>query len=495
LHDVYDRLAHVTGADLQHVELTQAAILFGLGSLEAARGLPSAAERAELLEREPLQMVNAMYLRRVMRLQLGDFEGAEDFRRRAELLAVQANSRQMFTSVLIELVAYGTARDLTAMREIAGRIAALAEKSPGWITYKLIAEGTLKSLRGDLSGAAHSLEAALLRCWPDPTDPERAVGALPMAAAIYLDVLIALEAYAQAKEFGVRALAEAARADLRTVDEVERGLALAEAKLGDVTGAIARLDAVIARQQALGVTGLLLGTHYEARARIAIWTGDQPALAEYGRLTAQQYRHGRGSPLGARYERLMSEAREAGVPVLPELSEFETSTLGTSRMETRASTQVFLSFAVRSARDPQQRASAVLRMIAQLNRAESAHLFLVQADGSIRWAASHGAQLCGDTELALAHKCLESAVNDEFGSTQLESELAPATAETSAVWKDDAGVPHHVQLLSGFADGSPRYVAVVVSNAPSARRQNPMLLKAVAECFLTSGDTEGLALE
>src|SRR5262249_29649745 len=157
-----------------------------------------------------------------------------------------------------------------------------------------------------------------------------------MAAATYLDVLITLEAYQQAKEFGLHALAEAARVGLSTIDEVERGLALAEAKLGDSAAAIARLDAVIARQRAQGVSGLHLGARYEARAPIAIWPADQAAFAEYGKLAAEQYRHGRGSPLGARYERLLSEARDAGVPVLPELSEFETSTLGTQRAAPRA---------------------------------------------------------------------------------------------------------------------------------------------------------------
>ena len=51
---------------------------------------------------------------------------------------------------------------------------------------------------------------------------------------------------------------------------------------------------------------------------------DQGAIEEYGRLTANEYRHGEGSPLGARYERLMDEARSAGVHVLPQLTEFET---------------------------------------------------------------------------------------------------------------------------------------------------------------------------
>jgi hypothetical protein len=493
--EVYDRLAVVPRDDLHYVDLVRSAILYGLGSLEAARGLPSATERAQLLDKDPMQMVNAMYLRRVMRLQLGDFDGAERFRRQAELLAVQVNSRQMFTTMLlVELAAYGTARDLTAIREIVARMTALAQHSPGWFTHQLIAEGCMKFLRGDLRAAAESLQAALARCWPDANDPERSVSAMPVASAMYLEVLIALEAYEQAREFGSRALAEAARAEMRTVEPVERALALAEAKLGDAAGAVARLDAVIARQRAQGVTGLHLGTSYEARARVAIWAGDQAAFFEYGKLAAIQYRHGRGSPLGVRYERLISEARQAGVQVVPELSEFETNMLGATRTGTRASARSVLSFAVRAANNGEERCSAVVRMLAEVAGARTAHLFLVHADGSVRWAASHSDQPHGDTELTLARQCLERALSDDFGSTQMESDLDTTSTDSSAMWVDADGVSHGIQLLTGSPDGQPCYVAVLVSTAASARAPNYPLLTAVAEYFITMGDTAGLPL-
>jgi hypothetical protein len=493
--EVYDRLAAVPRDDLRYVDRVRSAILYGLGSLEAARGLPAAIERAQLLDKDPMQMVNAMYLRRVMRLQLGDFDGAERFRRQAELLAVQVNSRQMFTTMLlVELAAYGTARDLTALREIVARMTALAQHAPGWFTFQLIAEGCLKYLRGDLRAAAESLEAALARCWPDANDPERSISAMSVASAMYLDVLFALEAYEQAKEFGLRALAEAARGDMRTFEQVERALALAEAKLGDTPGAVARLDAVIARQLAQGVAGLQLGTSYEARARVAIWAGDQAAFYEHGKLAAIQYRHGRGSPLGARYERLISEARQAGVQVVPELSEFETSMLGATRTGTRASARSVLSFAVRTANNAEERSAAVVRMLAEVAGARTAHLYLVQADGSVRWGASHADQPHGEIELNLARQCLERALNDDFGSTQMESELDSTGTDSSAMWVDAEGVSHRIQLLTGSPNGLPCYVAVLVSTGSSARAPNYPLLTAVAEYFVSMGDTAGLPI-
>jgi hypothetical protein len=94
--------------------------------------------------------------------------------------------------------------------------------------------------------------------------------------------------------------------------DVIRVLALAEGRLGDPHGA-ERLDALIARQNALGVSGLRMGLSYEARARIAIWSGDAAAFEHYSELTAREYRHGVRTPLAARYERLMNEAARAGM--------------------------------------------------------------------------------------------------------------------------------------------------------------------------------------
>jgi hypothetical protein len=92
---------------------------------------------------------------------------------------------------------------------------------------------------------------------------------------------------------------------------IARAVALAEAKTGAYHDAATRLDGVIAGQLELGISGLHLGASYEARARVAICAEDPQAVAHYAALTAREYRHGRNSPLGARYERLMHEARLA----------------------------------------------------------------------------------------------------------------------------------------------------------------------------------------
>jgi hypothetical protein len=319
---------------------------------------------------------------------------------------------------------------------------------------------------------------------------------MPLTAALYVEVLIALEAYTEAKDFAQRALGECARADMRSIDDLERGLALAEAKLGDTAGAVARLDAVIERQRLQGVLGLLLGANYEARARIAIWAGDHAALEEYGKLAAREYRHGRGSPLGARYERLMSEARHAGVQVLPELSEFETSMLGSTSLGTRASAATLVAFAMRATSNAEERASAAVRLIAEVSAARTVHLYLVQADGTVRWAASQSERPQGAVELAQAQQCLARALDDDFGSTQIVSEVDSTLTHTSGMWSDPSGLGHGhgAQLLTVSDKSGSRHVAVVLAISPRSRTQSQSILSALAEHLLKLGDTEGLAV-
>jgi hypothetical protein len=59
-------------------------------------------------------------------------------------------------------------------------------------------------------------------------------------------------------------------------------------------------------------------------------------------------------------------------------------------------------------------------------------------------------------------------------------------------WSDSSGIPHRVQLLTASPDGEPRYVAIIIATAPTQPLQNPSLLNAMAEYFVTSGDSEGL---
>jgi hypothetical protein len=69
--------------------------------------------------------------------------------------------------------------------------------------------------------------------------------------------------------------------------------------------------------------------------------------------------------------------------------------------------------------------------------------------------------------------------------------LSSTDLTSAALWNDARGVPQRVQLLMAASDGEHRYVAIMIATAPSQPLQNPSLLNAMAEYFVTSGDSEG----
>src|SRR5262249_13526482 len=75
--EVYERLGKMTPDQVESLNVIRHAIASGIGSVEAQMGLASATTWAELLEQDQLQRVHALSLRRVVRLQQGDWEGSE----------------------------------------------------------------------------------------------------------------------------------------------------------------------------------------------------------------------------------------------------------------------------------------------------------------------------------------------------------------------------------------------------------------------------------
>ena len=116
--------SHRTSA-VTDATVASSAIAYGLGMIDAQVGRDAVGRWAAVLDEDPLQQVNAFYLRRALCLHRGDMQSAERFRRKAEVLAVQANIRQMFATVsVVELSIAAMMRDLTldnairAIREV-----------------------------------------------------------------------------------------------------------------------------------------------------------------------------------------------------------------------------------------------------------------------------------------------------------------------------------------------------------------------------------------
>ena len=260
----------------------------------------------------------------VVRLQQGDWDGAEQLRRKAEELAIEARGRQMFTtSTFIELAAHALAGDLTGVKQILDRIEPLAARFPGWVPWKTLAEAELQRLRGNFALARSLYERELGR---DAESFGKQEPWWPVAASGYVETLVELGEFELGRAMGLAGIRFCKARDIEVPSYgIARALALAEAKLGDHDAAARRLEHVIGEQRRRGVTGLQLGATCEARARIAIWTADAESFAVFAQLAAIEYRYGKNSPLGARYERLMNEARRFEFAVLPELPDLSSS--------------------------------------------------------------------------------------------------------------------------------------------------------------------------
>ena len=458
--DVYARLEQISSAELPSVDAFRHAIAHTVGVVEARMGLRTVKDWAERIERDPTQRVNARYLRKVDCLNHGDFEGAERWRKQAEILALRTPLRQMFTSVVVaELWAHAAAGDLVGVKQALERIVTLSERYPNWMPFRILAQAQFQSVRGDLEAACATFERCLELCTPDPQQPARSFAAWPYAVGSYVDVLCRLGRHEDARRVAGEALARCRELGIGVSShEITRGLALAEARLGDHAGAYARLEALIEEKRALGAGGLHLGACYEACARIAIWTGDEERLQKYARLTAIEYRYGHGSSLGARYEQLLDEARQSGIGALPDLSDFVPTAVKSTHAERDIATgRVHESMS--GAIERSDRLQRALDMLCKARGASIGHLF-VRAGQTIQYAASYRVPEPPEGLRDFLQRCMRLD-HEQSDADATVAQDPDADCTSVSWWADPHGNVHHPWVLIGSVDGEMRQVGIV----------------------------------
>jgi tetratricopeptide (TPR) repeat protein len=492
--DVHEHLCKVSVAQLPYLERIRNAVAYAVGSMDVRAGRRSALAWAKLVDGDPRQRVNALYLRKVMALQMGDTEEAERYRRQAEVLSLQTLDPQMFTSTLpLELSAHTLCGDLTGIQQVLARIEPLARRSRAWKAYEELAQAQFQQLRGDPEAARAGFERSVALSAPDPGGKPRPLFAWLPATAGLIETLVALGRYEEARASGEAVLAACRTLGIGLASfEVSRALALAEAKLNDYAQATARLEAVIDQQKQLGTEGVHLGASYEARARIAIWQGDEGAFQKYATLTAREYRHGRGSALGARFERLTAEARRATnrtVPSLPDPDADVTRFGVTTSITERAIATM------QSATSSSERAGRALEFLCQDRSARAGYLYLVGDDG-LTLVATRGSERPPDGLLEYAREYFGQNAGETGDSTAMftGTQMASVMA-TRASFRDATAIDHSPVLLTFLEDGASRYagVAVLVGDAGSRDPQGGAALVAAVSEQLVRGDARGAA--
>ncbi|HKP59290.1 MAG TPA: protein kinase [Polyangiales bacterium] len=480
--DIHAKLRDVSAAELRYASAIRNAIAFGIGILEAEFGLPSAARWADELEKDPYHRVSAMYLRKIVRLEQGDFAGADKLQRSAEVAALRARIPSMFTaSLTVEISAHSLARDLAGIKDVIERERAEAARYPGWIPYVREAEARFELIRGDFAQAKACYDQLMVSVAPNDELYSSSWPVWVAAQSGICEALLGLERPAEARDTALAALRICEKLQIRTFShDIVRMLALAEAKLGDFPAAIARIEGLIATQNAAGVEGLRLGISYEVRARIALWNDDARAFDTYARLTAREYRHGAGSPLGARYERLTDEARRRGIQPGVGLSDFELTTSVDSEMRSLDELRSVVHGVLGKTQVQADRHQRALRLVCSSRAARGGHLYLPGADGP---------QLAATCDLSAPDARLGEQVReyleeqeDRFETQTVAIELH--SMQTSVPVAHADGIEYELLLLT-CVNASEARVAGVIAVAPGEqRKKNPresQLLASIAE--------------
>jgi tetratricopeptide (TPR) repeat protein len=478
--NVLAQLEAISGTELAYVDMVRAAIHQTLAEIDASLGVRSFfVERLDHDTLDPNQEVGALYMKKVAALHQGDWEAAERHRQEAELAMLQSKTRPMFSTLGQELEAHAMARDLTGLKQVRAGIAAMAAEYPGWVPVMHVADAHYLRLCGDTEGALEAVRAARAL---DARESLRSPW-IVQAATLEASLLTDLGQAAEAISLGERWLAECERDGMRYL---ARGLACAvaeaESKLQRFDAAMTRVSAVIAEQLALGVTGLHLGRCYELAARIALSSGDANGFARYAALTAEQYRPGKSSVLGALYERLMDEARQAGMAPSSPRETLPPDARDTSNLRDRATT------VIAGCNDREERVRRALDLLCEGDPPSRGHLFLT-TEGGIELAASNMVPE-GITELlafARGRIAMETtSVNTVTAAFEVQS--------TGYTWRSAEGAAYDAVLLAAPLSDGLRLagVAMLVHDECRAREGFGDLAEAVARALLESGDAVGV---
>jgi Protein kinase domain/AAA ATPase domain len=466
---VLPKLDAVSGEQLKYARDIANAVAFGIGLTEARLGLATACSWADRLEADPNHRIAALQLRRIDRLDHGDRTGAERYRRQAEHLWLESRRAQLIPALLaVELSACAQAGDLNGIREARERMQPLAAQHAAWMPNYTYAEACFQLVRGDYEAALRTCEACIAQAAFDAHGTSSNAGVWFDARATQAEALLALGRSEDARAVATHALEVWARHDGGTpLIELVRVLALAEARLG-VAQAAERLEAGIARQLQLGVSGLRLGLSYEARARIAIWQDDGATFERYAELTAREYGHGLASTLGARYERLINEAGRHG----GRAQSFRHAFGGDhARQGTTAPSQIE-TLSLRSlarGRTAKERGSIALQLLCASRRVSAGHLFMNTPNGLVL-IASQGSTAA--PPVAVVGELLARAQAHAAAIHDMET-LADDVAQPSEALQDD-GLPYDLLPLSCAIEDEIRIIGVAAIEPASETGADPL---------------------
>ena len=262
------------------------------------------------MEEHPSHVINAWRAREIAHLFLCERAAAKDCRQQVERLHAQHVHRQFHHGVTVEaeLLAYVHAEDLSGIRSLLPALEQMAQRHPGWQNVLLLARAVMQRVRGRPEAALGLFEQLLERTSPGLH------AAWGYAAIGQLQTLLSLGRAPEVEGKGLEYLETCRRIGLTLIGHrVGVCLAEAESARGAHASALARLRASVADAEALGLRGLLIGTTYEVRARLALAADELDDFQLYFLKCSAALRGGGYPLLAARLDRLRDRARGLGL--------------------------------------------------------------------------------------------------------------------------------------------------------------------------------------
>jgi len=445
---------------------------YALGLLAAQQGDGEALAWADKLERELLFEVPAARVRMTYHLVLGDVAEVERWRLRAERLRIAHRPYEVFSAgaIVHELLYCLASEDLLAIKRGRDELEALCLRFQGLQPMLGLARAEYCRLRGELAHAETHLEAVLGSCEPgrDAT--------WQTAAASHLAVLHERGDLERARALGREYFAIAERADLRDSGNlIAQRLALIEAQLGDAAAARELAHGTLHWMEKLHAKGLRAGLAHEACARVALLTNDRKSFRLHLDACARHYLAHRNPALCARYDRIVREARAAGVPTEP------------SRIADTSFDMRELELRLLDAANLRARYTALLALVARSAGAEAAALYLAEAGRMQLKAALDEGSWPAQLEIGVA-RASAPAPEEERSSSGVCSHQLQATYDGDSTLEASQGAGSALRASVFILDrrtGRARVVGVAALRGPSAAwTQRPLELSANAAGLL-----------
>ena len=463
------------GLDSTQYERMRLALQYILATLEAGSGIEAAERRIQLLDQHRGTRIAAWRVRQLLQMALGNTTEAEKHARRAAVLEAQqgATERNMNVTAGMELVLHARLGDLLGVKACVETLEKLSALHQGWRPIELLGRSLYCQLQGDPAAALRFVLAGL------ELAPPRRHSFFSELARTHLSVLNDLGRRDEALQMARHYISVCAQHDLRPDPSVYGSVLFAQA--GWIDEAVRTITPIIESAESLGCAGLVLGTLYTARCRIALAARDGVGARHWFDRATEQYEKANNPRLNAELVQILDEAIAQGLPLRDQDSGLRQALTSFAPAKEQDTVHSRIAECI----DNADRARCALTLLMERLLGSVGYLYVRSTGGTPSLIAALP-DPPGDTEVQAwvdryAHAWLARAsANDSDDTTVVDEETASGTdtqSETIATATDDE---EPVSDVSSYVDDEGRALEAMLLTAGQGRDQRLAAILVVA---------------